>query len=83
MNPGSRPHRFRGLRHTAVLWGGGGLLLNLTIGLLLFRDAAWALVFAGFGLILGVTMAVVEARMQARSASDATQSDGEGHGQEL
>lgn len=83
MKPTPSPQSFRRLRHTAVLWGSGGLLLNLTIGLLLFRDAVWALVFAGFGLILGVTMAVVEARMQARSASNATQSDGEGHGQEL
>ena len=83
MSPDPRPQRFRGLRHTAILWGSGGLLLNLTIGLLLFRDAAWALVFAAFGLILGVTMAVVESRLQARSASNATRSDGEGHGQEL
>lgn len=83
MKPGPPGQRFRGLRQTALLWGSGGLLLNLTIGLLLFRDAAWALVFAGFGLILGVTMAVVEARMQARSASNAAESDGEANGQEL
>ena len=83
MKPSPPRQRFRGLRHTAVLWGGGGLLLNLTIGLLLFRDPAWAVVFGGFGLVLGVTMSVVEARMQARSVSDATRSDGEGHGQEL
>lgn len=83
MKPTPTPQRFRGLRATAVLWGGGGLLLNLTIGLLLFRDPVWAVVFGGFGLVLGVTMAVVEARMQARSEADATRSDGEGHGQEL
>lgn len=83
MKPLSSRQRFRGLRHTAILWGSGGLLLNLTIGLLLFRDAVWALVFAGFGLILGVTMAVVETRLQARAASNTTGSDGEGHGQEL
>ena len=75
--------RFRGLRYTATLWGGGGLLLNLAIGLLLFRDPVWAIVFAVFGLLLGVTMAVVEARMQSRDASNAAPSDGEGHGPEL
>ena len=83
MKPLSSRQRFRGLRYTAVLWGGGGLLLNLTIGLLLFRDPVWALIFGGFGLILGVTMAVMEARLQARSASKAIQSDGEGHDPEL
>ena len=83
MKPAPRPQRFRGLRYTAVLWGGGGLLLNMTVGLLLFRDPVWALVFAGFGLLLGVAMAVLEARFQSRSASNATPSDGEGHGQEL
>ena len=83
MKLGPPRQRFRGLRYTALLWGGGGLLLNLTIGLLLFRDPVWAIVFAGFGLLLGVTMALVEARLQARSASNATPADGEGHGQEL
>ena len=83
MKPGPSPQRFRSLRYTATLWGGGGLLLNLAIGLLLFRDPVWAIPFAVFGLLLGVTMAVVEARMQSRGASDATQSDGEGHGPEL
>lgn len=83
MKPRSSPQRFRGLRYTATLWGGGGLFLNLAIGLLLFRDPVWAFIFGGFGLILGVTMAVVEARMQSRAASDATRSDGASNDQEL
>ena len=75
--------RYRGLRRTAPLWGGGGLLLNLVIGLLLFRDPVWSIPFAAFGLILGVTMAVVEARMQSRAASDAAPPDGASNDQEL
>ena len=83
MKLGPPRQRFRGLRYTAVLWAGGGFTLNLVVGLLLFRDPVWALPFAGFGLLLGVTMAVLEARLQSRRPSDTTQSDGEGHGQEL
>ena len=78
-----RPQGFRGLRRTVPLWGGGGFALNLVLGLLLFRDPVWALPFAGFGLLLGVTMAMVEARLQSRRPADGTPSDGERHGQEL
>ena len=66
MKLGPPRQRFRGLRYTAVLWAGGGFTLNLVVGLLLFRDPVWALPFAGFGLLLGVTMAVLEARLQSR-----------------